>query len=331
MYVSRRGLPAQSSDAYEQTTRHFYRGIAGLQVGLTDAARQEFVQATELAPGEPAVWANLGLSYLRLGDFDSATPALARAAALAPSSSDIAFLTGRLDTSRGRRDEGIAQLRRAVELDPKNLFARSALVQEIENAGGPNADTDAQKELEGLVALQPQNPAVLVERARLAAKRNDAGILKDSVGRLAAFTTSWPPEVVERYQALVQIVGENWGRPVPCRRLPAQRAGARSVVSREPRPGNPVSRAHRRSIDTVRSPCDADVDAISSRRGVAVHPRGDRRHTAAAVDRGAGRVSRRRAAAGDVRRRRPSVATRRWRRCRRCRCPRPPRLALRPR
>lgn len=208
VYVSRRGLPAQSSDAYEQTTRHFYRGIAGLQVGLTDAARQEFVQATELAPGEPAVWANLGLSYLRLGDFDSATPALARAAALAPASSEIAFLTGRLDTSRGQRDEGIAQLRRAVELDPKNLFARSALVQEIENAGGPNADADAQKELEGLVALQPQNPAVLVERARLAAKRNDAAALKDSVGRLAAFTASWPPEVVERYQALTQTVGE---------------------------------------------------------------------------------------------------------------------------
>ena len=52
---SRAGLPAQGSEAYEQTTRQFYRGLAGLQVGLIDAARQEFVQATELAPGEPAV------------------------------------------------------------------------------------------------------------------------------------------------------------------------------------------------------------------------------------------------------------------------------------
>ena len=60
---ARRGLPSQGSDAYEQTTRRFYRGLAGIQVGLTDAARQEFVQATELAPGEPAVWANLGLAY----------------------------------------------------------------------------------------------------------------------------------------------------------------------------------------------------------------------------------------------------------------------------
>ena len=172
----RRGLPSQGSEAYEQTTRRFYRGLAGIQVGLTDAARQEFVQATELAPGEPAVWANLGLAYLRLGDFDAAAPAIERAAALAPSSSDIAFLMGRLETARGRREEGIANLRRAVALDPRGLHARTALIQEVENAGGPDADHEAQRLLEELVTLQPENAAVLVERARLAAKRGDVAL-----------------------------------------------------------------------------------------------------------------------------------------------------------
>jgi Tfp pilus assembly protein PilF len=200
----RRGLPAQGSLAYEQTTRRFYRGLAGLQVGLTDAARQEFVQATELAPGEPATWANLGLAYLRLGDFDAAAPAIERAAALAPSASDIAFLKGRLEIARGRRDEGIASLRRAVELDPRGLHARTALIQEVENAGGPDADNEAQRLLEALVALQPDNAAVLVERARLAAKRGDVPLLQDSVNRLDKFASAWPPEVVERYRALQQ-------------------------------------------------------------------------------------------------------------------------------
>jgi tetratricopeptide (TPR) repeat protein len=200
----RRGLPSPGSEAYEQTTRRFYRGLAGLQVGLTDAARQEFVQATELAPGEPAAWANLGLAYLRLGDFDAAAPAVERAAALAPSSSDIAFLMGRLETARGRREEGIASLRRAVELDPRDLEARTALIQEVENAGGPDADNEAQRQLEALFALEPENAAVLVERARLAAKRGDVPLLQDSVNRLDKFTSVWPPEVVERYRALQQ-------------------------------------------------------------------------------------------------------------------------------
>ena len=200
----RRGLPLPGSEAYEQTVRRFYRGIAGLQVGLVDAAKQEFVQATDLAPGEPAVWANLGLAYLRLGDFDLAAPAIERAAALAPSSSDVAFLEGRLETARGKREEGIASLRRAVELEPRALHARTALIQEVENAGGPDADAEAQRLLEELVALQPENAAVLVERARLAAKRSDIARLQDSVNRLEKFVSGWPPEVVERYRALQQ-------------------------------------------------------------------------------------------------------------------------------
>ena len=76
----RRGLPAPNSEAFEQAISRFYRGVAGLQVGLVDAARQDLVQATELAPGEPAIWANLGLAHLRLGDFDAAGPPLERAA-----------------------------------------------------------------------------------------------------------------------------------------------------------------------------------------------------------------------------------------------------------
>ena len=222
---SRRGLPSPTSDAFEETTRRFYRGVAALQVGLVDAARQDLAKATELAPGEPAVWANFGLAHLRLGDFDAAAPALERAVQLAPSSGEVAFLMGRLETARGRREEGIAQLRRAVRLDASNLQARTALIQEIENAGGPDADAEAQRLLEELTALQPDNPAVLVERARLAAKRGDSAVLTDSVKRLEKFASAWPPEVVERFQAVQQAVTSG---------------DARSGVSRKPPPGDAV-------------------------------------------------------------------------------------------
>jgi Tfp pilus assembly protein PilF len=207
MRTRRAGLPSPGSDAYEQTTRRFFRGLAALQVGLVDAAKEEFTQATALAPGEPASWANLGLAHMRLGEFDAAGPPLERAAALAPSSSDVRFLIGRLETSRGRREEAIAELRRAVELDPQSLRARTALIQEVENAAGPDADAEAQRLLEELFALQPENPAVLVERARLAAKRGNAEVVRDSVTRLEKFVGTWPPEVVERYRALQETLG----------------------------------------------------------------------------------------------------------------------------
>ena len=211
LWSQRRGLPAPDSPAYEQTVRSFYRGLAALQVGLLDDAKREFTRTTELAPREPAGWANLGVTHLRLGDFDPALQAIQRAESLAPSSSDVVLLLGQLESTRGRLDQAIADFRRAVDLGPGNLRARFALAQEIERAAGPlestgsrgpNADAEAQQLLEDLLSRRPENLAVLVERTRLAVKRADARALQDSVTRLAKYVNEWPPVAVEQFREL---------------------------------------------------------------------------------------------------------------------------------
>src|SRR5690606_7422521 len=159
------GLPQPGSREYEEVTRAFYRALAELEVGLLDGAVNGFSAAAGLVPREPASWANLGLAHLRLGSFDEAAAALSRAAELAPDDGRIVFLLSRLETSRGNLDAGLEHLRRAVALDPSNVQARMALVQEIENAASPGADDEAQKLLEEILVLAPDNLAVLVERA----------------------------------------------------------------------------------------------------------------------------------------------------------------------
>src|SRR4051812_42748603 len=178
---SRPRVPDVNSPAYEDTTRTFYRGLAELQVGLLDDAKRDFGKATDLAPGEPAAWANLGLSHLRLGEFDAAKPPIDKAVSLDPNSSDLIFLRGRLQTSQGKLDEGIADYKRAAELDARNMRVRYALAEELERAGGPNADAQAQQLFETILAARPGNIAVTLERARLAAKRGDAAALRDSI------------------------------------------------------------------------------------------------------------------------------------------------------
>ncbi len=195
-------LPSPESAVYEEMTRRFFHGLAALQVGLLDDAKQQFTRATELVPAEPAAWANLGLAHLRLGEFDAASQPVARAAALAPKNSDVAFLQAQLETSRGRLDEGIARYRRAVDLDPRGLRARYALAQAIESASGQNADAEAQQLLEQLLDLRPDNLAVLLERTRVAAKRGDARLLQDSVARLQKHAGAWPAVAVEQYGGL---------------------------------------------------------------------------------------------------------------------------------
>src|SRR5690606_4630199 len=98
-----------------------------------------------------------------------------------------------------------------VDLDPSFVQARMALVQEIENAGGPGADDEAQQRLEEIRVVAPENLAVLVERARLAAKRADAPLFRDSVDRLAARAGDWPPEVAEQFSLVRQAATDPVG------------------------------------------------------------------------------------------------------------------------
>jgi tetratricopeptide (TPR) repeat protein len=200
-YESHRGLPSAESPQYEQATRQFYRGLAELQVGLLDAAVQHFGEAATIAPGEPAAWANLGLAELRLGDFDAAAAPIARAVDLAPRSGAVMFLRAQLEGARGDTDGERADLQRTIALEPHLLRARMALVQSIEDAGGDTADADAARVLDELAAQEPNNLAVLVERARLAAKRGDTATVTAALDRMTAVSAGWPQESRDELQA----------------------------------------------------------------------------------------------------------------------------------
>ena len=196
--------PSPGSAAYQQLTSSFYTGLAALQAGLLDRAEQDLLRASQIAPQEPAIWANLGLLHLRLGNLDQAAAYLERGQGVASGSAPIAVLQGLVESRRGRLEDGVAHLRRAVELDPGDLKALYLLAQEVERAGGSEGDTEAQRLLEALLEIQPMNLAVLLERARIAGKRNDIEALQDSVGRLGANTNTWPDVAVSQYRDLEQ-------------------------------------------------------------------------------------------------------------------------------
>jgi tetratricopeptide (TPR) repeat protein len=204
VYVWRLGtLPAPGSTAYEETTRAFYHGLAALEVGLLDDARQQFTSAATLVPGEPASWANLGLTQMRLGELDAAAEPIQRALALAPSNSDLVLLAARMETARGRLDEGIAGLRRAVTLDTRGLRTRFALAEELTRLNTPEADKEAQALLDELAMRAPGNLAIQLERARLAAKLRDAQRLRESVAAAGGDAASWSEQAREQF-AVVQ-------------------------------------------------------------------------------------------------------------------------------
>src|SRR3982751_3864958 len=82
-------LPEKNSKEYNDAVRAFFVGLAALQVGDDVRAESELTRATQLAPDEPASWANLGLLSLRQRNLDAAAERLTQAQTLAPDNSRI--------------------------------------------------------------------------------------------------------------------------------------------------------------------------------------------------------------------------------------------------
>ncbi len=198
-----RGLPKPESAQYTQLVQSFYVGLAAMEVGNDVRAETELAQATQLAPGEPAGWADWGILALRQRNFDPAKQRLDRAHSLAPRDSQIDADLGVLESTRGNSAEAIANLRRAVDLDPHNLRALYLLAVEVERQGGPKSEAEFQQLIEKILAAQPDNLAALVELSRIAAKRGDAATLRSAVSRIAAQASSaWPPSVQQQLTEL---------------------------------------------------------------------------------------------------------------------------------
>lgn len=195
-------LPSKPSNEYNEVVRAFYTGLAALQVGHDVQADSKLAQVTQLAPTEPAGWANWGLLSLRQQNFDTAAERLERARSLAPEDDQIHYLLGLLESSRGRTAEAIAALRKAVELNPRNLLALYKLAEEVERQGDENGLAEFQQLIQQILSVQPDNLAALLELSRAAAKRGDAATLKSAVTKIAARSSTWPAEVQQQVIAV---------------------------------------------------------------------------------------------------------------------------------
>jgi Tfp pilus assembly protein PilF len=199
---SRSGIPKPGTPNYAQLVSTFYVGVSALEVGNDALAQTSLQKATEIAPGEPAGWADWGILALRQRNFDPALQRLEKARSLASSNSRIYYLLGLLGTAKGDSQQAIENYRKAVNLDPKDLRASYALALEIERQGAAGSDDEFQTLIKHILADQPRNLAALLELSRIAAKRRDENTLRNAVRRIAAQSNGWPNDVKQELTAL---------------------------------------------------------------------------------------------------------------------------------
>jgi tetratricopeptide (TPR) repeat protein len=177
-------LPPPTSPEYGETMAAFYRGVAAAQVGESQVALAAFRRVTELAPKEPAGWANLGVVALQRAELDTAFFRVDQALALAPGQSNLELLAGFVEQERGRQVEAQAHFREAARLDPRSARARYHLAESIERSGGPTSVAEARDLIEEILRFEPGNLAGLVTRARLDAKLGDAAGMLRAIDQL---------------------------------------------------------------------------------------------------------------------------------------------------
>ena len=199
--------PAPVSPEYEDTVRAFYQGLAALDVGLLEDAEISFERAAALSPDEPAIRANLAVAQVGSGNDEAAAVELEAARALAPESSELAFLQGQLASFGSRFAEAQTLFRETLALEPTHVMARFALAQQLEGDDGVDgADPEvrvreAQQLLASLLSDVPDNLAVLVEHLRLSAQRSDDVGVAASLGRLQTLSGAWPTVAVTQLTA----------------------------------------------------------------------------------------------------------------------------------
>lgn len=195
-------LPKKSSKEYNEAVRAFYVGLAALQVGDDVRADTKLSELTRLLPNEPTGWGNWGVLALRQRNFEVAAERLERARSLAPENDQIQYLIGLLESNRGHSDQAISALRKAIDLNPKNLVAIYKLAEETERLNNETSLADVQSLMQKLLDAQPNNLAVQIELARIAAKRGDAQTLQNAVTKLSERSGTWPSEVQQQLSAV---------------------------------------------------------------------------------------------------------------------------------
>jgi Flp pilus assembly protein TadD len=242
-------LPDPSSKTYRDAVAAFYTGLAALQAGVEVIAEEQLLRVTALVPQEPAAWANLGLLALRRTAFDLAAERLHKARTLAPESSQIQVLSGLLESMQGRPEAARAYLQRAIALEPHHLKALYALAQLIEQQGGEHSAAEVQRLLMQLRQLQSDNLVVLLELARVAAKRGDMQTLQDSLTHLAGKATTWPPVAQEQLRSVQTVAAE--ANP---NRMAQHVMMLKNVLGRET--------AYRQSRDAIQAPVGQEGEVI---------------------------------------------------------------------
>lgn len=195
-------LPQPGSDPYRETVSAFTIGTVALETVNLNLIDPNLKRASELAPGEPAIWANLAIRALRTSRLDDAVAHFEKAKKLGGDDDRLLLIEGLLAEKRGRFADALAAYRRAAEKNPRNLKALYLVAQTAERLDAPDKAATVADVLDRILAVSPGNQLALTDRMKTAAETGDRERIARTLEILAPRAAAFPPEARRRYDAL---------------------------------------------------------------------------------------------------------------------------------
>ena len=190
--------PQPGSETYNRTVGAFYVGVSAMEVGEDLRARAKLTLVTELAPKEPAAWANLALMAMRRNELDTAQEHLSSALQLDSTSSEILLLAAAYARMTGDEQAQLGYLRKAVAAESPSVQALFALVDLL-----PEASDERVALTDQLVSTVPGNTSVLLMRLEHSASPGTLDV--ELLDELDSYT--WGAEVNEQIKMLREAIG----------------------------------------------------------------------------------------------------------------------------
>ncbi len=184
--------PSVPAASYEEQATAFTVGTIALEAGDNKQRDRVYLtKLTQIAPEEPAGWANLGLLELRQNNLQAAAADMNKANAIAPNNAGIEKMLALLADRQGDLAGSIAHGKQAVNLDPTDLRAKYALAQELSRQNTPDGDAAYQAELQAIIDQTPYNLAAELELAVISSKRGDKLALQKAITLIGSHASSF--------------------------------------------------------------------------------------------------------------------------------------------
>lgn len=133
--------------------------------GRAEEAHRATERAVQLAPGSVEAQLASGFyEYYARRDYDAALESFRTAERLAPSNSEAAWAVGLILRRQGEWDESTRMMKRAVELDPRNVLRLETLAENVRYMG---AFRDADRVVERQLAIDPASPRARARKVGL--------------------------------------------------------------------------------------------------------------------------------------------------------------------